>query len=84
MGSLGRTIRYIQRVIVFITLICTILMGICSFAVMFGYPNEPNSLLIGIGMLICTVCAGFLTVTLWKKNCYDLKRLNNNAQKSGD
>ena len=76
MGSLGRILRRIQRVVVFITLICTILMGICSFAVIFGYANEPYSLLIGIGMLIFTACAAVMTVTMWKKNNYDLKELD--------
>lgn len=74
MSILGRTLRIIQRVVVFIALICTIIMGISGFAVIFEHANEPYSLLIGIGMLIVTACAAAITVAMWKNNNYDQRQ----------
>lgn len=68
-----RILRRIQQLMAFVCFLCTLVMGYCGVSVIAEYGSERLPLLIGIGMLLVTVGAGYCSILMWRKTAYDLK-----------
>lgn len=76
MNILGRVLKGIQRLMAFLCFLCTLVMGYSGISIIVEYGSDIRPLIIGIGMVLVTICAGYLSIIMWKEATYKRKKSN--------